>query len=298
MKRIHNKLDKLINSLKIKENQKSFLRNNTNGFYNKLKNISQYQKPYWSDIYLSAGSYKYTLVRFWYDGSFDRGIFIKNRFDIDMYFVFKKDTSITQNNLIGSLLFELLYSHLKTYQYYHRMNMKVLKNPPYKRSIPIRMDYHGISILFDCIPAIELPNGYLVIPNGKGGIKKVNPKLEEQALSKLNKKQNGNIIKFILLIKYWNFTWGRPFKGYLIERLVESIFDIMEIDTWDRAVKTFFNRAINILDKKKLLYDRVYTQYSILDEYSSKELKSFLEALREATIYAQKGKWEVLFDEL
>ena len=83
-------MEQLINSLTIKENQNTYLRRKTNDFYNELKNISQHQFPYWSNLYLSSDSYQYTLERFWYGGSFDRGIFIKNRFDIDLYFVFKK----------------------------------------------------------------------------------------------------------------------------------------------------------------------------------------------------------------
>jgi len=91
------------------------------------------------------------------------------------------------------------------------------------------MDYQSISILFDCIPAIELPNGYLIIPNGLGETKKIKPKLEEQAHSKINQKQNGRITKLVLLMKYWNFNWGKPIKGYIIERLIESICDKVEI---------------------------------------------------------------------
>lgn len=303
-KKIHNRLEQLINSLTINEEPKTYLRRKTNEFYNELKNISQYQRPYWSNISLSTNSYQYTLERFWYGGSFDRGIFIKNRFDIDIYFVFKNSNNpwnnypYSQNNLTSSLLFELIYSNLKTYQYSYGMKMKLLKDPPYGHAIPIKMDYRGISILFDCIPAIELHNGYLIIPNGMGGSKKVNPNLEEQALSKLNKKQNGKIVKLILLIKYWNFNWGKPLKGYVIERLIEHVFEEITVHTWERAVKTFFYRAINILDRNKSLPDRVYTQYSILNEYSSDELENFLEVLREAGSYAEEGEWKELFNDI
>jgi len=296
--KIHNKLERLINSLTIKENQKTFLRRKTNEFYNELRNISKYQMPTWSNIYLSVN--QYTLARFWYAGSFNRGIFIKNRFDIDLYFVYSRDNSqntYEEKNITGDFLFELIYSNLKSFHYYHEMEMKLLKDPPYGHAIPIRLDYPGISILFDCIPIIELPNGYLVIPNGLGGTKKVNPNLEEQALSELNKKQNGKMTKLILLIKYWNFTWGKPIRGYLLERLAECIFGKIEVDPWDRALKTFFNQAIHILDKKKKLPDRVYNQYSILNEYSSNELERFLEILREADNYAQKENWKEIVDD-
>ena len=295
--KIDNKLERLINSLTITENQKIFLRQKVNNLYNELKNISQNQISYWSTFYSSINSYEYTLERFWYRGSLDRGLFIKNRFDIDLYFVYRIYSN-EQNSLTGRQLFEMLYSNLKAYQSNYRVDMKLLKEPPYGNVIPIRMDYQDISILFDCIPAIELADGYLIIPNGIEGTKKENPKLEEQALSKLNKKQNGRITKLIILIKYWNFNWGKPLKGYLIERLVKVIFDKIEVHSWDRSVKTFFTRAIYILDKEILLPNRAYNQFSILDEFSSNELNYFLEVLREAVTYAQKGNWEKLFSDL
>ena len=200
-------MERLINSLTITENQKIFLQEKANNMYNELKYISQNQISYWSTLSSSKNSSQYTLKRFWNRESFDRGLFIKNRFDIDIYFVYRKNKNYPneQNNLTGLLLFEILYFILKYYQSNYGVEMKLLKESPYGHTIPIRMDHHSISILFDCIPAIELPNGSLIIPNGIGGIKKINPKLEEQVLSKLNKIQNRKITKFIVLIKYWNF---------------------------------------------------------------------------------------------
>ncbi|MFX0026833.1 MAG: hypothetical protein ACFE8M_10490 [Candidatus Hermodarchaeota archaeon] len=295
--KIHNKLERLIDSLIITENQKIYLRNKANDLYNELKFLSQNRTSFWSTFYSSINGHQYTLERFLYRGSFGRGIFIKNRFDIDIYIVYKV-YPYGQNNLTGRQLFNILYSNLKAYQSNYRENMKILKNPPYGHVIPIRMDYQGISILFDCIPAIELTNGYLIIPDGIGGTKKLNLKLEEQAISKLNKKQNGKITKLIILIKYWNFNWGKSLKGYLIEQLVESIFDKIKVYSWDRAVKTFFNRAVYFMNKFMPLPDGVYNQFSILNEFSSNELNNFLDVFREAEIYAQKGKWEKLFSDL
>lgn len=304
-KKIHNKLEQLINSLIIKENHKTFLRRKANELYNDFKYASLNRISYGTILFSLINSNQYTLERFWYGGSFDREIFIKNRFDIDIYFVYKENKIIPwvapsrdHTDLTGRHLFELISSNLKKYQSLHSQKLKLLKNPPYRHAIPIRMDYKNILILFDCIPAIEKPSGYLIIPNGMEGTKKVKPNLEEQALSKLNKMQNGKITKLILLTKYWNFNWGKPLKGYVIERLVECIFDKIEVHTWDKAVKTFFSRAIYILDKKKKLSDRVYTQYSILNEYSNSELNEFLEVLREAVYYTQEGEWKELFHDI
>ncbi|MFX1380565.1 MAG: hypothetical protein ACFFA4_15875 [Promethearchaeota archaeon] len=295
---MHNKLELLVNSLTIKENQKMFLRQKINEFYNELKKISQCQMPSWSNIYLSSS--KYTLQRFWYGDSLDRGIFIKNRYNIDLYFVYSKSNSQNthgREKITRDFLFELLYSNLKSFHYYHGTDMKLLKDPPYGHTIPIRMDYQGISILFDCIPAIELPMGYLVIPNSLGGTKKIDPNLEVQAFSKLSKKQNGKVIKLILLVKYWNFTWGKPIKGAILERLTEYIFDKIEINRWDQAIQTFFNQSTHILNEKKKISDKVYDQDSILDKYSSVELANYLEIFKEAAIYAQNKNWKDIFDE-
>ncbi len=293
-------LERLIDSLTITESQNTFLREKANNMFNKLKSISQNQTSYWFTLYLSKNTYQYTIERFWFGGSFDRGLFIKNRFDVDLYFIYKKKNNYPneQNNLYKSLLFELLYSNLKVYQFNHKENMKILRNPPYRHAIPIRMDYSGISILFDCIPALELLNGYFLIPGGIRGTKKINQTLEEQTLFKLNKKQNGKITKLIILMKYWNFNWGKPLKRDITERLVEFIFDKIEISSWDRAVKTFFNQAIRIIDNKKFLPDRVYDRYSILNEYPKNELKRFLEVLGEAKIYAQNNEWKKIFSDL
>lgn len=293
----HNRLERLIKSLTITDNQKDFLQEKTDTFFNMLKSISQDLTPYWSSLYLSKSTYKYTLKRFWFRNSFERGLFIKNRFNIEIYFIYSKNNTSPneKSNLIGKQLFELLYSNLKVYEFNYRENMKLLKLPPYGHNIPIRLDYHSISILFDCIPSIELSNGDLIIPNGMGGIKKISPTLEEKALSKLNKKQNGKITKLIVLMKYWNFNWGKSIEGYLVERLVESIFNKIAIQNWDQAVKTFFNQAISVLDKKKFLPDRVFDQYSILDEYSSDDLNKFIKVIKEAKNCVQKGEWKNLF---
>lgn len=303
--KIHNKLEQIINSLTITENHKTYLRKKVNKLYNDLKRASLNRIFYGKILTSLVDSNPYTLDRFWYGGSFDRGIFIKNRFDIDIYFVYKENKVIPwvtpsryHTNLTGRHLFEFISFSLKQYQYLHREKLKLLKKPPYGHSIPIRMDYNNISIHFDCIPTIEKPNGYLIIPNGMGGTKKVNLKLEEQALSKLNKKQNGKITKLILLTKYWNFNWGKPLKGYLIERLVEYIFDKIKVNTWERDLKTFFYRAINIINIKRSLPDRVYSQYSILDEYSIDEQKACIEVLKEASSYTQEGKWKELFNDI
>lgn len=147
----------------------------------------------------------------------------------------------------------------------------------------------------DCVPSIETPNNYLVIPNGEKTNKKVNSRLEEEALSRLNKKHEVKDTKLIRLIKAWNYRNNKLLKSYLIEILVEKIFKNREITDWTSTLFTFFNHATYILKTNDFIPDRVYNQTSILDDYSQDQKNIFYNAVYEASIYAYKGKYEHLF---
>ena len=135
------------------------------------------------------------------------------------------------------------------------------------------------------------------MPNGMEQAKLVNPKLDMKALSKLNKLREGNATKLILLLKYWNIYWDKPLKSYLIERLVEYIFSISNINGWDKGVKTFFYQSVQIFEKNIMIPDRAYKNESILDDYSNEMFDNFYETLKEARSYATQNKWKDLFDD-
>ncbi|MHA1274856.1 MAG: hypothetical protein ACTSQS_15685, partial [Promethearchaeota archaeon] len=84
-------------------------------------------------------------------------------------------------------------------------------------------------------------------------------------------------------------------KSYLIERLVEKIFSEKPMNTWDKIIKTFFQDAIYILRERIMLENKVYSQKSILDEYSDKSLEKMIDVLRESAFYAQNEDWYTLF---
>jgi len=161
-----------------------------------------------------------------------------------------------------------------------------MESPPYSHAIPIRLHYQNKILKVDCIPAIELPNQYLLAPDGWNYIKKVNQKLEENGLSRINKKHNGRATKLIWLLKYWNWYWDKPLKSYVIQKLVEEIFMEYGMNEWDKTVKTFFHKAINIFNKHYdgilVLQDRVYAQKSILDDYNTKRIDEFYDILQQA----------------
>lgn len=82
---------------------------------------------------------------------------------------------------------------------------------------------------FDIVPAFYCVKGdkeFYLIPNGNGNWKKTNPKLEQERVSALNSKFNGEVLNTIKLIKYWNRRGKMPnFTSYVLETLVLDYFD-------------------------------------------------------------------------
>lgn len=140
---------------------------------------------------------------------------------------------------------------------------------------------------------------FLLVPDGWKRQKKINLKLEESALTKLNKKHHGKGTKLILLLKYWNWHWKKPLKSYVIQRLVEEIFMDHDINGWKGAVRIFFREAVSLFEKhfanELILKDRVYAHRSILSDYSAKQVNKFNNQLRYANNLAKKIQWDRLF---
>lgn len=301
-KNIQHRFEQLIDSLSIKEGKKKYLRNQVNYIKNKLTRVSKcsFENP---QNLIQSMSNNVEVVRFWYGGSWDRGVHINREFDIDIYIVYDEINNsvydFNENTLNGEILFTILYDDLDTIQEKLDQNLEIMESPPYSHAIPIRLHYQNKVLKVDCIPAIELPNQYLLAPDGWNYIKKVNQKLEENGLSKVNKKHNGRATKLIWLLKYWNWYWDQPLKSYLIQRLVEDVFIECGMNEWDKAVKTFFHKAINIFNKLYdgilVLQDRVYTQKSILDDYNNEKIDEFYEILLQANQYVIKDQWNELF---
>ena len=200
----------------------------------------------------------------------------------------------------GEYLFTTLYLDLKTIHEKINENLVITKSLPRNHAIPIELHYQNKILKMDCIPAIELPDNYLLVPNGWSDQKKINLKLEEQGLKKLNKRHQGNGTKLIWLLKYWNWNWQKPIKSYVIQRLVERIFMDQEIEGWKGALRLFFRESVKFFTRYYtgdiILKDRVYSQKSILNDYDDKIVDKFNNNLRRANNHAKKNHWGRLFN--
>lgn len=301
---IHNRLEQLIDSLSITEGREKYLRHQIVYLERILKEASKINyNPPENQIEILSNSLE--IIRFWYGGSFDRGVHINEGFDLDIYLIYslikghEKKHNLGVKSLSGEILFKIIYDDLEAVHRNKNPNLIIPNKVQFKHAVPIELEFNKQTIHVDCIPAIELSEGYLIAPNGWDSTKKVNLKLEEQGLSKVNKKHNGRATKLILLLKYWNWNWNYPLKSYVIQRLVEEIYLRYNINNWDKAVKLFFNQSIHIFNKyynnELVLRDRVYISKSILDDYHKNKIKHFFENLRKANQYAMKNEWKELF---
>ncbi len=245
MSSINHRLEQIINRSTISEQDKTLIKGAINGFFSKLKDRYIDDENWFWRFTKDLSSFHVKPVQFTYGGSFDRGVLLKNWFDVDLYVVFK--ISHATPKITGKLLFTLLYPPLKSVA-------NLLRESDFHHSIPVeyccwKYDFiTGLPLKLDCVPAIVKNGDYLVIPSGYNKVKTVNPNLEVTALKHLNKKTDGGGTKLILLLKNWNDYWNRPLKSYLIELLVEEIFTIVSINDWIRGVKTFFNRSLHVFN--------------------------------------------------
>lgn len=57
---------------------------------------------------------------------------------------------------------------------------------------------------FDLVPCFHTTSGVYLISNGNGGWMKTNPEKDQELVTSINKKHNGNFLELVRLVKYWN----------------------------------------------------------------------------------------------
>lgn len=115
---------------------------------------------------------------------------------------------------------------------------------------------------FDIVPAFHCENNgeeFYLIPNGKGGWKKTNPKIERNRVTKLNKVFNGKVLETIKLIKYWNKRGKMPtVTSYLLETMVLDYFDQAKHYSIDDNGNTFDYCDVHFKDALNYISHKVY----------------------------------------
>lgn len=79
---------------------------------------------------------------------------------------------------------------------------------------------------FDIVPALHTDTNYYLIPDGSGGWKATDPRIDQKRVNEINQKHNGKILQIIRTLKYWNKRPNMPtISSYFFENIILDYFD-------------------------------------------------------------------------
>ncbi|RLD59857.1 MAG: nucleotidyltransferase [Bacteroidetes bacterium] len=163
---------------------------------------------------------------------------------------------------------------------------------------------------FDIVPAFYTDTGYYLIPDGSGGWKATDPRIDQNRVTTINQKHDGKILQLIRTIKYWNNYAQMPtIPSYLLENFVLNYFDSKDkIDDYiDYNIKHFWyhlKTAIynSVSDPKGFQTDLNYLTYDEKVKISEKAESTYNKAceayeaeLTEKNQEKAINKWRKIF---
>jgi len=153
---------------------------------------------------------------------------------------------------------------------------------------------------FDIVPAFYTDTGYYLIPDGNGGWKATDPRVDQNRVIEINQKHGGKILQIIRTLKYWNIYAQMPtISSYLFENIILNFFnskdkisdyiDVNLFNFWYHLKSAIYNNVndpkgfqgnINnltfdemnkISNKANDTYDKGYEAYKIETEEKNQE---------------------------
>lgn len=87
---------------------------------------------------------------------------------------------------------------------------------------------------FDIVPAFYTDTNYYLIPDGSGGWKATDPRVDQKKVIEINGQHDGRILQIIRTLKYWNRKAAMPtIPSYLFENIVLNYFGSLDkISNW------------------------------------------------------------------
>jgi len=163
---------------------------------------------------------------------------------------------------------------------------------------------------FDIVPAFHTDTDYYLIPDGSGGWKATDPRVDQNLVTTCNQNYNGKILQIIRTLKYWNSRALMPtIPSYLFEIIIINYFNSQdEISKWiDINLKNFWYHLSSkiygsVNDPKKFQGDintLSYDEKSKVSEKSKSTYEKAVEALRieidEKDSRKSIDKWREIF---
>ena len=134
---------------------------------------------------------------YWYENIYDyKNCLIYLKPDVQTSGLWKdclnEDDSLNSTKLLNKFKNSLVnISHYESANIHRRQQAITLKLSSYEWN-------------FDLVPCFHTTSGVYLIPNGKGGWMKTNPEKDQELVTSINKKHNGNFLELVRLVKYWN----------------------------------------------------------------------------------------------
>jgi len=119
----------------------------------------------------------------------------------------------------------------------------------------VTLDLASYSWAFDIVPAVPIATSgqsetlYYLIPNGRGDWIRTDPRKDGEAVSRVNRQHDGELLPIIRLLKYWNNRVHKPrLESYYFEAIVLKVFDYAsKITDLGPGIKYFFDFAPSYL---------------------------------------------------
>lgn len=180
----------------------------------------------------------------------------------------------------------------------------------HSRGEAITLKFTSYEWNFDIVPAFYVVDGdYYLIPNGTGGWKKTNPKIDRDRVKVINSKCDGNALSLVRLTKYWNRRQTMAtMPSYLLEAMVLNYCESNAISNYiDIAFRNFLDYLFTHVDKP--VYDPKGIQGNIntlnIQQQRSISQRAYADYLKaksaiEAEVSEQNqakaiGKWREIF---
>ncbi len=143
---------------------------------------------------------------------------------------------------------------------------------------------------FDIVPCFYCTGDFYLIPDGNGNWKKTDPRIDNDRITNINQKYDGNLLTLIRLIKYWNARRiTHTIGSYMLECMVLNRYENMAtpVNWW---IDVQFRDTLNYLSNA--IYNEVYDPKGIqgnLNEFTYSEKKNISDALAKAYIKSREA---------
>lgn len=186
--------------------------------------------------------------------------------------------ALSENNILNSRkVIEKFKSNLKELAHYKNAEIN-------RRQEVISLSLQSYDWTFDIVPCfITAPtrNGktYYLIPNGDGNWKFTDPRIDQERVTRINKENNGNILKIIRMFKYLanEYTLFKD-NSYLLEVLILNYY---ESNSYEHSISVEICWVLlYIISKVQYLVkdpQDIRSNINLLDAEEVRKVKSTLE---------------------